>query len=57
MTSVEELLESTTSMGSSQIVSPPSHATRAPATANAVTSFAMKNADVCRDFLLRIETS
>ena len=33
------------------------HAARTPATANAVASFAMKNADVCRAFLVRIETS
>ena len=33
------------------------HATRTPATANAVASFAMKNADVCRAFLLRMGTS
>ena len=33
------------------------HATRMPATANAVASFAMKNADVCRDFLLRMGAS
>ena len=59
MMSVKELLESslTSSMGSSQIVSPPSHATRNPATANAETSLAMKNADACRDFLLRMGTS
>ena len=57
MTSVEELLESMTSMGSSQMVSLSPHATRTPATANAVASFAVKNADVCRNFLLPMETS
>jgi hypothetical protein len=58
MTSVDELLESTISptysSGVSLILSPPSHATRTPATANAEASFAMKNADVRREFLLCI---
>ena len=33
------------------------HAARMPATANAVASFAMKDADVCRAFLMLMETS
>ena len=33
------------------------HTARMPATANAVASFAMKNADVCRAFLMLMETS
>jgi hypothetical protein len=55
--SLRDVLESSISMGSSQIVSPPSHATRNPATANAMAIFAMKDADVCRAVLMRMGTS
>jgi hypothetical protein len=52
-----ELLESSISMGSSQIVSPSPQATSTPATANAMAILAMKDADVCRAVLMRMGTS
>ena len=39
------------------VLSPSEHATRAPATASAVANFVMKNADVCRAFLVRMGAS
>ena len=57
-----EVTEASEVAGESGCVSGPleessEHAARMPATANAVASFAMKDADVCRAFLMLMETS
>ena len=60
-TSAEELAGSAVAEESGCVSGPleesSEHAARMPATANAVASFAMKDADVCRAFLMLMETS